>query len=342
MNELLLLVGLLTVVLALGDELWTTLTVSRAGWLSSHVAGCVGNLTMRGPRFLAENASIAAICASFCLWCTLLWSGWTLIFCGSDVAVIDSTTNKPASFIGRLYFAGFTLTTLGTGDLKPGGSVWRILTALAAGNGFIVVTLSVTYVFSILTALNSRRAIGAAVGHLGASPEDIVGLVNSDGRAYLASRLMSLTSELEQAAIQTDAFPVLEYSHVACRERSFARAVVVLGEVSFLLQYVLDDGVSLPRVVWMPLRRAVDLLIGQTELRKLAGLDLEATPPPDLNCLEELGLDVNPRARIAFESESVKQTRDHWHAWLHWHHRSWGDLRIDRVNRETGGGPTDN
>lgn len=314
------LVGLLIVGVIIVDAVWTTLTVSGAGPLSSIAAGFVGRAAMRGHQIVAENASILALCTSFLLWSLPLWAGWTLIFCGSAEAVVDSATDVPASLVGRLYFTGFTLTTLGIGDLVPGKGVWRVATVFAALSGFALLTLCITYTLSVLSALNERRSLGAAVGHLGGSPEDVLLLLADGGGQALTTRLLTLTDQLESAAVKTDAYPVLDFSHVDDPRRSFARAVVILGEVALLLELAVDREQSLSSAVWKPLRSAVELLAHE----KHPSADTAEFEPssPDLTVLERGGLKLAADARQALARAEIKRLRAGWAAWLRWHGRS--------------------
>lgn len=314
--------GAVILLAAMADAFWTTFTVRGAGWLSGAVAAVAGRAFMKGPRRLAENASLLALCASFAMWLLLLWAGWTLVFCGSAEAVVNSTDHSPATLNSRIYFAGFTLTTLGVGDVIPGAGAWRIATVLAATSGFIVLTLFVTYALSVITALNQRRALGLAVEHLGPSPEDVVALLRDGGQQALTTRLLSLTDEIEWMAVQADAFPVLEYSQSSNPQRAFARAIVALGEVALLLEHAIDQREGLPAAVWQPLRRAVDLMIRE---KQPGGASAHASPPPppDVARLQRSGTMPGGRADAAFRDPEIQQMRSRWAAWLEWHGLPW-------------------
>ena len=319
------ILGLLIVGAALADAFWTTLTVSGAGWLSAAVAGRAGRGAMRGPAWMAENASVVAACASFALWAALLWVGWTLVFCGSSEATLDAKTMQPASLVGRAYFAGFTLTTLGIGDIVPGQGVWQLATTMAAASGLLMATLCVTYAFSVITALNARRSIGAAVAHLGASPEAILSLLRDGGAQPLSAHLQSLTNQLQSAAMQHGAYPVLAYSHVSEFRRSFARAVAILGEASILLEYAIERGETLPPAVYVPLREAVELTICDDCRVRLANEALAGEA--DLEELRAAGVSIAPGAEDALREETVQALRRRWAEWLRWHGHEWADLR---------------
>ncbi|QDU37461.1 Ion channel [Maioricimonas rarisocia] len=321
MESVLLILGVIVVALALVDALITTVTLSGAGWLSALIASTLGRIALRGPRKIAENASILALCGSAVVWLILIWGGWTLIFCGAPEAVQEGKTSAPASFMGRLYFAGYCVTTLGLGDLEPGKGPWRIATVLAAASGFVLLTLCVTYTYSLLSALNGRRALGMSVGNLGRSAEEIVLLAREGGRESLASRLQTLTAQIETAAIQTDTYPVLDYSHVADAGRSFATGIVRLGEASLLFRYAVQGDAELPEAVWKPLLRAVDLIILDHQVGNAE--EAQGVPDPDFAFLASEGVNLRPEASEAFQQREVRELRQRWGAWLEWHNHQW-------------------
>lgn len=326
------ILGTVILLVTLIDAFWTTLTVSRAGWLSAYLAGSVGRIAMKGPRRIAENASLLALCTSFLLWFLLLWAGWTMFFCGSPDAVVDTMTTTPANLVGRIYYAGFTLTTLGVGDLRPGEGVWRLATVLAATSGFIILTLFITYALSVMTALNDRRSLGAAVGNLGPAPQDLLSHIPHGGIQALTTRLLSLTDRLESAAIQTDAYPVLEYSHENNPQWSFARAVVTLGEVSLLLEHVSKDEHASTSAVWLPLRNAVNLIVSEKHASDNS-VSAPAPPFPDLEALCREGIASDSQAKAVYERPEIQMMRGQWSAWLKWHNREWS--LIYPVSRES-------
>ena len=77
-------------------------------------------------------------------------------------AVVGSRANEPAPF------------ALGTGDYVPVGGTWEVLSAVASLRGLFVVTLAITYVLSVVSAIAAKRQLAGNVHNLGASPADLV------------------------------------------------------------------------------------------------------------------------------------------------------------------------
>ncbi|HEV7280709.1 MAG TPA: ion channel [Pirellulaceae bacterium] len=311
------LFGLLLVCIALADAVWTALGVRGAGWISWGATGWVRRIATKLPPPLAENASILAVSSSFFVWTSLLWIGWTLVFCGDAGAVVAAEDGTPASLVSRFYFAGFSLTTLGVGDLRPGRGVWEIASVIAAANGFVFLTLVVTYSYSIVTALNVRRAFGAGVVHLGSTPEEIALLLRDGGAAAVGMRLQQLTAQLETIALQSGAHPAIAFSRSRGRRSSFTGSVQILSDFSLLLEHAVAGEERLPAAVYEPLSRAIESLVDET------GIESPEDPPladvADLNRLRAAGLVIAADAEGKLRSSEVIKTRACVQRWLRRH-----------------------
>lgn len=88
--------------------------------------------------------------------------------------LVDTLERGPISWIDRFYFAGYTMFTLGNGDFAPKQGVWRILTTVTAASGMLFITLSVTYVLSVLDAVTQKRSFASDVSGLGSNGTEIV------------------------------------------------------------------------------------------------------------------------------------------------------------------------
>ena len=134
---LLLILGVGLVILIIVDFFGTTLTPRSFRLMAAAVAGAVwrnsviaSERTAR-PR-LRELAGPVIIVTVFGNWVLLTWIAWTLVFVGDRYAVVEAVSGNPATFWERVYYVGFTLSTLGVGDYRAGDDLSRVLTAVAA------------------------------------------------------------------------------------------------------------------------------------------------------------------------------------------------------------------
>ena len=344
MSPLWTVLGAAVVAGVLGDILWSTLTFPGAGPLGRWVLDPLGRRlsSKKAPRWVGENVTVLLLVAGILSWTAVTWFGWTLVFCGADDAVLTSPGREPAGVADRIYFAGFSMTTLGTGDYLAGGAGWRLAGVLASLNGFVAVSLLVAYLMAVVAAVHERRAIGAGVGHLGPAPVELVAAGAKDDFAFLSDRLAALTARLELLVQQTDAFPILGHDREGDPTESFTLGVAALGETAVLLGRGVSEADRPPAVVTDPLRQAVLRTVrrlgragddtnrdgGGTDGRRA---DAPDPPPPDLadlaRQLEPHGMTVAPDAAAVYaEDDDVREFRRTLHAWVRRSDRTWDDL----------------
>lgn len=110
------------------DMLQSTLGYGN-GPLVDRVSGALSRLMAYvgcqfDSRRVLASVGFIYIATSFLIWISLLWIGWLLVFCGSETAVVEAATGQPADLASRVYFAGYTISTLGVGDYLP--ARWRL------------------------------------------------------------------------------------------------------------------------------------------------------------------------------------------------------------------------
>lgn len=94
-------------------------------------------------------------------WILLLWTGFLLLFSVDVQSVLNAKTDVPADFWERVYFTGFTISTLSVGDFVPSGAGWRVIAALASLNGLFLMTLAISYLIPVMSAVVGKRQLAA-------------------------------------------------------------------------------------------------------------------------------------------------------------------------------------
>lgn len=217
-----IVLGALLVVAVFVDALMTTLALSvGSGPMTGPVLSAIwrGLLRVRRAGRRSTWMSVTGplmLILTVLIWVTLLWAGWALVFAGSD-AVIVSETRASASGTDVVYFAGMALFTLGTGDVAAASDGWRLVSVVTAFSGLFLVTLAITYLVSVISAVVARRALAMQVHALGGTPTEMLQLGWSGGRfsTVFEQQLTALCPGLNTAAEQHLAYPVLHYFHSA-------------------------------------------------------------------------------------------------------------------------------
>ncbi|MGJ3264181.1 MAG: ion channel [Salinarimonas sp.] len=291
--------GVALVALALLDIFHTTLTLCGAGPVTKRITGGAWRVVRRllaPPRALLYGGAAMAV-VTVLTWLALLWAGWTLIFLASPGAVVEASTGAEADLAARIYFSGFTLFTLGLGDYRPQGGLWQILTAIAVGNGFLVISLSAAYLVPLLSAAAQKRALALTIGALGESPADIV-VTAWTGRdlAPLRVQLVDLTSRIALVGQQHRAYPVLVRFDGPVARSALSVQIARLDEALLLMECALAPDVRPPTSVLRPVRNALDAYFEAVDLA--GGMPAaEAPPVAGTDALAAAGIPLAPSAR---------------------------------------------
>ena len=246
MSVLLLILGLTLLATVSSDVLVTTLTVEGGGFLTNRVCSWIwhqatllhkhnNNHRLLGTVGLLITVGIAV------LWYLLTWVSWSLIFCSFQDAILNSSNEQPASTWGRIYFTAYTITTLGRGDYLPSAVIWHLLAGLAAANGFFLVTLSIAYLFPVVSAATQKRALAVYITSLGGTADQILTRAwNGKNFGNLDQHLINLTPLIVELGEKHLTYPVLHYFHTRERSRCLPLSISALDEAITLLDYAVD------------------------------------------------------------------------------------------------------
>lgn len=247
MSTLLIILGILILTLVVVDVLITTLTVGGGGPITSRISSKIWWIVLqihhrKSNHRLLSITGLVLLSGIALLWYILTWVGWTLIFSAENSAVINASSKIPADTWERIYFVGYTISTLGMGDYQAQGRIWQIATAISSASGFFLVTLSIAYLLPIVSAASEKRAFATYLSSLGGTADEIlIRAWNGQDFGGLSSHLSSLTPTLTQQGEKHLAYPVLHYFHSLERARSLALSLIALDEALTLLQYGIPD-----------------------------------------------------------------------------------------------------
>lgn len=249
-----------------------------------------------GHRQLHSAIGPVVLLAIVATWSLLLLVGFTLVLQMDPDAVRTATTDQPSDWSERAYYVGYSLFTLGNGDLAPTTDAARALTVLMNALGMFLITLSVTYLLPVISASVGSRSFGSSVSSLGDTPEDIVTGAWDGHRIHLDHQLRTLASELSVLAQQHLAYPVLHLFHSADPTTSAPRGVASLDDVLTLLEAV-DPAVAPRAPGRRQLRSSIERYLDTYGPHVDGG---DPPPPPSLDVLAAAGIPLL-QDRAAFE-----------------------------------------
>lgn len=254
------------------------------------------------------------------VWFALLWAGWGLVFASGDETVLRSPAMQPADLSGLLYFVGFTIITLGVGDYVPQGSLWQMLTVIASLSGFFMITMLITYVIALLSAVVNARAFASQVTGLGQTPEAFVVAGWNGGNLHaLDLPLNTLASSLAGLSQRYLAYPLLYHYHAIQRSDSPAVALGILDEALTLMRFGIRPEVQ-PAVAVLETARAsvASFLAALPEEESRSAAEHEQTllglEELDLENLRNQGISTINEAdfRTALEALSERRCQLRW------------------------------
>ncbi len=167
-NLLLFAAGTGLIAFVLYDFLRTTISLSGLGPASSVVAHTLWRLSRQFEPWSERQLGLAfrgfigptILAAIAAAWIVLHLVGYTLMYAASSSLRIDGT-DAPATLIERIAFAGSALSTLGASIAEPTNGWWDALSMIAAVNGMIVLTLSVSFILNVLQTTAAARVLAA-------------------------------------------------------------------------------------------------------------------------------------------------------------------------------------
>ncbi|MFP4317182.1 MAG: ion channel [Desulfovibrionales bacterium] len=285
--------GALIIGMVLWDIIGTTLLLSGGGPLTTRVTNRIWKVFLavhrHGPfRNFLSYCGVGLILGTITFWIMAYWAGWTLIFSVSESAVLEAQTEVPATFLQRAYYTGFTFITLGTGDFKPGNAFWQILTVFLAVSGFFMVTLVITYLLPVVSAVVEKRQLAIHIRSMSLQRNGLLPSSSRMGLQGLITNLQPLSERVSRLGQQHLAYPILHYMHAADPNASLPLALAELDET---LTLIFKGAAELPpeAETLLPLRHSLTFYLSTVHaLYSPRG----NTPPPalPLDMLHHLGL----------------------------------------------------
>lgn len=326
LNVLFLGFGTFLLIVAIIDLLWTTLWADgSAGPLSSRLTTWTWSgfraLSSQRPRLLSL-AGPFVLMLTLVMWVGLIWAGWTFVFAGGENALIDTRDNGPISWSERVYFVAYTLFTMGNGDFTPRGGTWQIATSLMTASGMLFVTMSVSYILSVIGAVVTKRSFASTVTGIGKQSEAFVkDGWNGENFHELDLPLDTLSSQVSRLAKQHKAYPILHYYHSQEEHDASAKAVAIFDEALTILCFAIPKEHRPNTPLLNTARSSTQDYLATLNSIFIQPAD-EVPPPPDLDRLRKAGISTVSDEEFTDSLEELSERRrkllgvindDAWH-----------------------------
>lgn len=288
--------GSLLYVLIVSDIFTTTLSMQGGGWLTTRFSNYFWKIFLRisgknGHSGFLDYAGFILLITIILIWTGVLWLSFSLLVHSDPGSIINSSTKAPVDITGKIYYTGYIITTLGTGDYIASSNLWRIVSNIYSFTGLLLLTMSVTYFIPVLSAVIEQRHLGIKLSALGSSSEEMI-LNSWNGKDF--SRLTDKIPEISDALIKHSqhhrAYPVIHYFHNSKEKNNIILQLARLYEVLFLLKNSIKTEVRPEPQDLSPLEVAFENYLEVITKTSHFRFDKPVTSPPDYPKLEEAGL----------------------------------------------------
>ena len=245
----------LTLVLASLIDIFLTVLYARSGvgLLSPRLSrGYWGVFRRIALAFSSSRPLLLTYCGPTLLvliagsWVTLLVVGFASIaWPALGTGIQASQGRTPTDFATALYYSGYALTTLGTGDIVPTTAFYRILIVVEALIGFSVMTVTLTYFLSVYNALVRRNRFALSLHHRTGDTADAAELVarlGSNGDFSGARQSIdSIAGDLLSLLESHHSYPVLHYFRFREPYYALPRLALITMDTATLIKSALDE-----------------------------------------------------------------------------------------------------
>lgn len=259
-------------------------------------------------------------------WLLGQWIAWTLFFSAGEAMVIDSLSGEPAGFWSRVYHAGFSIFTLGVGDYRPNGAPAQLATNIAAGLGFLTISLSATYFIPTVSAAADKRQLALHISGIGRTPEEIL-RSSWNGRDFstLAEHLVVLAPKIMEVGQQHLTYPVLHYFYSEDEDAAVTVRLAALDEALAIIEEGVAPDCRLPVAFVRPATNGIGSYLASLS-RLGVGPAPEPPPLPSLEGLRRLGVPVVDETRFGRAMERHELRRRISLSLVEDSGRSWSDV----------------
>ncbi|MFN7024856.1 MAG: hypothetical protein ACK4QP_10110 [Pseudorhizobium sp.] len=216
---LLIILGLTLLILVQMDFVVTALSSGHHGPFTRRLSlGCWHLLQALqgriGGRFLHSYSGLIVLTVVTLTWLLLTTLAWLLIFGGASSSLVMRSTDEPANWLQTLSFVGSALSTMGAANASPVNGWWGIWGAVAAANGFVLLTLSVTYILTVMQTVAAGRSFALLVNSLDPADKSYT-TTYAENLAQLVSQLTSVPMALYYSSSRRDLRLTLAISRFA-------------------------------------------------------------------------------------------------------------------------------
>jgi len=339
MNYFIFFIGVLLLIVTANDLINTSLSVRGAGFISKRLSKSIWNILLiikrkTGRSKVLELGGVVILVSILINWLLLIWISASLLFISQPDSLMNVETNSPTTVINKIFYTGYTLSTLGLGDMEPSGNFWDVLTAILSFTGLILISIAITYLIPVVSSEIIKRKISVNINTLGGSVEEI--LLNFWNGKDFKELELPFTHFIDSILLHAQnhkAYSVLHFFHSSDRKEAFVLNLTNLDEVLTVLLHNIPADQQPSYNILIRLRKAItSYLITLPATYFIPGKEIP--PIQILTALEKKGIKIITGETIDLEYKKLRIRRrlllslikdDGW---------EWTDLKSGSYNHE--------
>lgn len=262
MNILLIAGGIIVVLIVMADVAVTTIAPHGAGKIARAVSRIVWyilrGIYSRWGGTILDFSGLFIILTMIHVWLLLLWTGYSIIFMAFPGSVTNTNTGEIATNYEIIYFVGYSLSTLGYGDLTASTNFLKILSSVISFTGLIMITTIVTFLVPVTKGALQKRKLSSCISLLGSTPEQmIIRGWNGTDFSRLQKSFDQINDMLLEVAQSHMAYPMLHYFHTSNRKHALPLNIVALDEALTILKCYVPEAYRMQNDDLFPLRQTI-------------------------------------------------------------------------------------
>lgn len=334
MQILYAIAGIAIIVYVMKDLITTTLSFQGGGHLTNFISENLWRLCLKlaghdGKKKMLERVGHMLLVLIILTWVMGMWLGAFLLLLSDPASVLNSTTEEITTASEKLYFAGYTLSTVGNGDYKPGSNLWDIVTNLLAFSGLAFITVSITYIMPVLSAVILQVKLSVFLNSLGNSPQQVLlNCWNGENFDRLLRHDADLADMITEHSQNHKAYPIIHFFHNIEQRQSVVLNLAIFDEAINFLKFGVQEEVRPSDAELLTIRGAQDYYLYVLD-RHHKNEEQEPYTFPEMkwDALMEAGIPLKTPLLSDFHSpETFKERREVLTYLLHQDGWSWDEI----------------
>lgn len=241
LDYLFLIIGITVILMVVADFAVTVFVPKGAGFITEAITVFVakifkflsGNI---GIKKVLEYKLVFIIAIMIISWLLLVWFSVSLIYSFDYNSIVNAETKVAATFSEKIYFTGYTISTLGLGDFQPNGLAWEFFTSMVSLLGFIILTISITYIVPVINSIIEKQTLSLQIASLGQTTSEIL-VKGYNGKDFsdLSDDFSNLSNAIFKHAKNHSAYPVLHHVHDSNKNENTILKLTSLDEACTIL-----------------------------------------------------------------------------------------------------------